>query len=140
MLPSYLNATSTPDYAQGSFKPKNIIDAAYYLLITNGGQNFFEGSHLWGALITSVGIFLIAFLTSALTSLMERRSERYLSGESVYRMKNHIVIFGASDYLYSIIREKTKGRETGFWNKVIAFFRPQRFLIVTTKDVKAKGD
>lgn len=133
----FLNATSTPDYAQGSFKPKNIIDAAYYLLITNGGQNFFEGSHLWGALITSVGIFLIAFLTSALTSLMERRSERYLSGESVYRMKNHIVIFGASDYLYSIIREKTKGRETGFWNKVIAFFHPQRFLIVTTKDVKA---
>lgn len=122
---------------EDSFHPKNIFDAAYYLLITNGGQNLFDGPHFLGAIITSVGIFLIAFLTSALTSLLERRSERYLSGESTYRMKNHIVIFGASDYLYSIIREKTKGRETGFWNKIVAFFRPQRFLIVTTKDVKA---
>lgn len=133
----FYGGIETPDYANASFKPKNILDAAYYLLITNGGQNFFEGSHLWGAVITSVGILLIAFLTSALTSLMERRAERHLSGESVYRMKNHIVIFGASDYLYSIIREKTKARGTGFWSSVVSFFRPQRFLIVTTKDVKA---
>lgn len=137
----FLNANSTPDYAQGSFKPKSIIDAAYYLLITNGGQNFFEGAHLWGAAITSVGIILIAFLTSALTSLMERRAERYLCGESRYRMKNHIVVFGASDYLYSIIREKTKDKNndidkekgSGLGRGV----RRQRFLIVTTKDVKA---
>lgn len=133
----FFGGVETPDYAQLTFKPKNIIDAAYYLLITNGGQNLFEGSHLWGAVITSVGIFLIAFLTSALTSLMERRAERYLSGESSYRLKNHIVIFGASDYLYSIIREKTKHRETGFWKKFAVLLHPQRFLIVTTKDVKA---
>lgn len=131
----FLNAISTPDYAQGSFKPKNIIDAAYYLLITNGGQNFFEGAHLWGAVITSVGIILIAFLTSTLTSLMERRAERYLCGESRYRMKNHIVVFGASDYLYSIIREKTRDKENG--SGLGSGFRRQRFLIVTNKDVKA---
>ena len=127
---SFLNAIGTPDYAQGSFRPKNIIDAAYYLLITNGGQNFFEGPHIWGAVITSVGVFLIAFLTSSLTSLMERRAERYLAGESWYRMKNHIVVFGASDYLYSIIREKTRGKKEGCRSH-------QHFLIVTTRDVKA---
>ena len=112
------------DYANGGFHPVNVFDAAYYLLFTNGGQNLFTGGgHFWGALITTIGIFLIAYLTSALTSKSERRIQRFIDGESWYRLREHIVVFGASDYLYSIINEKTKDGSTPL------------FLIVTTQDV-----
>ena len=98
-----------PDYADSSFHPDNVFDAAYYLLFTNGGQNLFDEneSHLLSALLTTTGIVLIAFLTSALTSRSERKAQRYINGESYYRMRKHIIIIGSSDYIYSIIAEKS---------------------------------
>ena len=123
---AYCLMTKAPEYANGDFQPNNVFDAAYYLLFTNGGQNLFSGgSHFWGAVITTLGVFLIAYLTSALTSRSERRVQRYIDGESWYRLRGHIVIFGASDYLYSIISEKTKADTN------------QLFLITTTQDVAA---
>ena len=121
---AYCLLAKAPEYANGDFKPDNVFDAAYYLLFTNGGQNLFSGgSHFWGAVITTLGVFLIAYLTSALTSRSERRVQRFIDGESWYKLRGHIVIFGASDYLYSIISEKTKADAK------------QLFLIVTTQDV-----
>ena len=129
-----------PDYANSSFHPKNVFDAAYYLLFTNGGQNLYDnGGHLLGATITTLGIVLIAFLTSALTSRSERKAQRFIDGESWYRMKNHIVIFGASDFLYSIIAEKTGKNDN---NKSFKDDdnqqkgkKQEKYLIVTTQKV-----
>ena len=121
---TYCLLANAPEYANGDFQPDNVLDAAYYLLFTNGGQNLYAGgSHFWGAIITTLGVFLIAFLTSALTSRSERRVQRFIDGESWYRLRGHIVVFGASDYLYSIISEKTKANAN------------ELFLIVTTQDV-----
>ena len=121
---TYCLSANAPEYANGNFQPDNVFDAAYYLMFTNGGQNLYAGgSHFWGAVITTLGVFLIAFLTSALTSRSERRVQRFIDGESWYKLRGHIVVFGASDYLYSIISEKTKADAK------------QLFLIVTTQDV-----
>ena len=119
---------NSPDYANNSFSPHNIFDAAYYLMFTNGGQNLYEGNHWVGIAITTLGIILIAALTSVITNLRERRAQRYLNGESTYLLKDHIVIFGANDYLYSIIKEKTNNNKS----KIASV---PRFLIVTTQDV-----
>ena len=113
---------NVPNYMDGEFPPDNVLDAAGYLLFTNGGQNLFDGAHWWGFAITCLGIVLVAFFTSKVTSRLERKAQRYLKGETWYRMRNHIVIFGVSDYLYSIIEEKTN---TG-----------AKYLIVTTQDVE----
>lgn len=112
------------------YHPSNVFDAAYYLLFNNGGQNLYGGWHIGGLAITTVGIILIALLTSAFTSWFERRAQRFIDGESRYRLKDHIVVFGASDFLYSIISEKTrKDRKDNNPSQV--------FLIVTTQNVAA---
>lgn len=90
--------------ATDSFEPQNILDAAFYHMYTNGGQNLFY-SHFWGAIITLVGIIVIAILTSSITNFFEQRAKQYLSGETSYYFKNHIVVLGASDMLYSIIEQ-----------------------------------
>lgn len=90
--------------ATDSFEPRNILDAAFYHMYTNGGQNLFY-SHFWGAIITLVGIIVIAILTSSITNFFEQRAKQYLSGETSYYFKNHVVVFGASDMLYSIIEQ-----------------------------------
>lgn len=113
--------TSLNKVVEQDYTPDNVFDAAYYLLFTNGGQNLFAGTHWLGLIITTAGVLLIAILTSAMTNAFERRVQRYLEGESTFLLKNHIVIFGVSDYLYSIINEK-KGQH-------------QKFLIVTTQNV-----
>jgi len=123
---------NVPDYMEGKFPPDNVLDAAGYLLFTNGGQNLFDGAHWWGFFITCLGIVLVAFFTSKVTSRLERKAQRYLKGETWYRMRNHIVIFGVSDYLYSIIEEKTN---TGDEDEKTCC-KKQRFLIVTTQDVE----
>ena len=91
-----------------SFEPDNVLDAAFYHMFTNGGQNLFS-SHFWGAVITIIGIIVIAILTSSITNFFEQRAKQYLSGETSYYFKNHIVIFGTSDVLYSIIEQLEKG-------------------------------
>ena len=123
------------DYADGSFHPDNVFDAAYYLLFTNGGQNLFDenGSHLLSALLTTTGIVLIAFLTSALTSRSERKAQRYIDGESYYRMRKHIIIIGSSDYIYSIIAEKSGDNNNAKKKRRVR----QKYLIVTSQNVSA---
>lgn len=127
LIPVYghfcLRNLSSPNYGAIPFHPSNVFDAAYFLLFNNGGQNLFDGWNIGGVVITSIGIVLIAVLTSAFTSRYQRRVQRYIDGESRYRLKDHIVIFGVSDYLYSIISEKTKNDSS------------QVFLIVTTQNV-----
>lgn len=98
--------------ATGTFKPWNILDAAFYHMFTNGGQNLFS-SHLWGAIVTLVGMIVIAILTSSITNFFEQRAKQYLSGETSYYFKDHIVVFGASDMLYSII-EQLNGQDYSY--------------------------
>lgn len=110
---------------EGNYEPVNVIDAAYYLLFTNGGQNMYKGSHLLGIAITSFGILFIAVLTSLFTNFFERIGQNYLSGESTFLMKGHIVIIGTSDVLYSILNSKKKEAGT-------------RFLILSSRDIVQK--
>lgn len=115
-------------YGTEAYKPENIFDAAYYLLFMNGGQNMYVGSHWVGGLITSFGILFIAVLTSMFTNYFERIGQNYLSGESTFLMKNHIVIIGTSDVLYSILSSQ-KGQQDK---------KKTRFLIMTSKKVEDK--
>ena len=127
--------SNLPDYANNAFHPDNVFDAAYYLLFTNGGQNLFgdKVGHFLSAGLTTVGIVLIAFLTSAMTSRSERKAQRYIDGESHYRMRKHIVIIGASDYIYSIIAEKSGEQQKAKRKKRSR----QKYLIVTSQNVAA---
>lgn len=115
----------TEGYGAKEFMPSNIFDAAFYLLFTNGGQNLYDGSHWIGIAITSLGIIFIAILTSMFTNYFERIGQDYLSGESTFLMKGHVVIVGTSDVLYSILKSKAKNTNT-------------RFLIFTGRDVIQK--
>lgn len=108
----------------GEYKINSILDGAFYLLFTNGGQNLYPYSnHLWGALITVLGILILAVVTSSITNFFEKRAEGYLTGETAYHLKNHIVIMGASDVIYSIINQHYKSG--------------QYILVQTGKDVKS---
>lgn len=111
-------------YGASPYEPDNIFDAAYYLLFNNGGQNLYDGNNLLGIIITSIGIVFIAVLTSMITNAFERIGQNYLSGESTFLMKGHIVIIGTSDVIYSILSSK-KNQKT-------------RFLIMTSQDVIKK--
>ena len=114
------------EYGASPYKPDNIIDAAYYLLFTNGGQNLYDGSDHWlGIIITTFGIVFIAVLTSMITNAFERISQNYLTGESTFLMEGHVVIIGTSDVIYSILSSKKKNPKT-------------RFLIMTSQDVIEK--
>lgn len=113
------------EYGNGSYNPENVFDAAYYLLFTSGGQNLYVGNHWVGIVITSLGVLFIAVLTSMFTNFFERIGQNYLSGESTFYMKNHTVIIGTSDVLYSILSSKQKDPDT-------------RFLILTSRDVVQK--
>ena len=55
----------------------------------------------------------------------ERIGQNYLSGESTFLMKNHVVIIGTSDVLYSILNSQKGIKKT-------------HFLIMTSKDVIQK--
>lgn len=118
-------------YGNSPYEPANVFDAAYYLLFTNGGQNLYEGNHWLGVIITSFGILFIAVLTSMFTNFFERIGQNYLSGESTFLMKNHVVIIGTSDVIYSILNSK-KGNKRQKGNQ------KTRFLIMTSKKVEEK--
>lgn len=109
--------------AKDDYAPTNVLDAAYFYLFGNGAQNLFPGSHFLGFLMTTVGLVMVAILTSSLTNFLDKRAEGYLSGDTAYRLKNHIVILGASDVAYSIISQYSKGKD--YW-----------FLIQTGKDIE----
>ena len=119
------NGNSPYDVTEGGYNPENIIDAAFYHMFTNGGQNLFP-SHFWGAIVTVIGIFVIAILTSTITNYLEQKAKMYISGELSYYLDNHIIILGASDVLYSIIEQVSKKREN----------KGAYFLIQTGKDVE----
>ena len=106
--------------------PGNVFDAAYFFLFGNGGQSLFPGNHLVGLLITTLGLVVLAVMTSAITNYFDKRAQGYLCGETAYRLKDHIVILGASDIAYSIISQigKKAGNEGVY------------FLIQTGKDVE----
>ena len=118
-------AESAIVYGDLPYEPVNVFDAAYYLLFTNGGQNLYVGNHWVGIAITSLGIIFIAVLTSIITNYFERIGQNYLSGESTFLMKNHVVIIGTSDVLYSILNSQKGIKKT-------------HFLIMTSKDVIQK--
>ena len=110
----------------GNYHPSNVFDAAFFFLFANGGQNLFPNNHLVGLLITTLGLVVLAVLTSAITNYFDKRAKGYLCGETAYRLKDHIVILGASDIAYSIISQigKMAGNEGVY------------FLIQTGKDVE----
>jgi len=124
-------AGKTKGYGGDVYWPSNVLDAAYYLLFTNGGQNLYDGNHWIGIAITSLGILFIAVLTSMFTNFFERIGQNYLSGESTFLMKNHIVIIGTSDVLYSILKSKKQRNNEKNKSK-------DRFLILTSRDVVQK--
>ena len=114
-----------PDYyvATDSYRPESVLDAAYFYLFGNGAQNLFPGAHFIGFLMTTIGLVVVAILTSAITNFFDKRAKGYLSGETAYKLKDHIVILGASDVAYSIISQYSKGKD-------------YLFLVQTGKDVE----
>lgn len=109
--------------ATDSYRPENILDAAYFYLFGSGGQNLYPDKHVVGIVMTTFGLVLVAIVTSSITNYFDKRAQGYLSGETAYRLKNHIVILGASDVAYSIITQYSRDKNN--W-----------FLIQTGKDVE----
>ncbi len=102
------HASDINQTANGASASSNIFEAAYYHLITNGGQNLLTNFPIIGLIFTTIGIIIIAILTSSITNFLEQRAKGYINGETRYRnISNHYVILGANDIIYSIIREST---------------------------------
>ncbi|MBR3303872.1 MAG: hypothetical protein IKI67_06815, partial [Bacteroidales bacterium] len=102
------HASDINQTASGASASSNIFEAAYYHLITNGGQNLLTNFPIIGLIFTTIGIIIIAILTSSITNFLEQRAKGYINGETRYRnISNHYVILGANDIIYSIIREIT---------------------------------
>lgn len=112
--------------SEDEFSPESVFDAAYFFLFANGGQSLYPGNNAIGLLITTLGLVVLAIMTSAITNYFDKRAKGYLCGETAYRLKNHIVILGASDIAYSIISQNSKkGENKGTY-----------YLIQTGKDVE----
>jgi hypothetical protein len=92
--------------AKDIFTPLNSIDAALYYIFFNNDQKVFPGGHLGGYVITLLGILCVSFLTAACTNLLSKRASGYINGETAYRLRDHIVILGTNDVIYSIIAQK----------------------------------
>lgn len=107
----------------GSYRITNTLDGAFYSLFTNGGQYALPDgiSHIWGIIVTVLGILILAVITSTFTNFFERRAEGYLTGETAYHFTDHIVIIGVNDIIYSIINQCTPGKY---------------ILVQTSRDVK----
>lgn len=92
---------------------KRIVDndfwQLYYYFADPGNQMSANGddSSRWiGLIISTLGsFFLSGLLISTFTSGFERMADKWRTGFSYYKLKNHIVIIGSDQMVYGLVRQ-----------------------------------
>lgn len=91
---------------------KNIWWQLYYYFADPGNQmsgktgDGGDGSRVVGFIFSTLGsIFLSGLLISTITNSFERMSDSWRSGFSYYKLKNHIVIIGSDQMVYSLVNQ-----------------------------------
>ena len=92
---------------------KRIVDndfwQLYYYFADPGNQMSAKGddSSRWiGLIISTLGsFFLSGLLISTFTSGFERMADKWRTGFSYYKLKNHIVIIGSDQMVYGLVRQ-----------------------------------
>ncbi|MBE6198659.1 MAG: hypothetical protein E7141_08385, partial [Rikenellaceae bacterium] len=65
-----------------------------------------SGARWVGLIVSTLGsIFLSGILISTITNSFERMSDNWRSGFSYYKLKNHIVIIGTDQMVYSLVNQ-----------------------------------
>ncbi len=82
----------------------------YYFFADPGNQmsgDWVNDSSRWiGLIISTLGsIFLSGLLISTITNVFERRADRWQSGFSYYKLKDHIVIIGSDQMVYGLVNQ-----------------------------------
>ncbi len=82
----------------------------YYFFADPGTQASPEYSSNWarviGLIMSTLGsIFLSGLLISTITNVFERRADRWRTGFSYYRLKNHIVIIGSDQMVHGLVNQ-----------------------------------
>jgi hypothetical protein len=109
------------------FSPTHRFSAAYYHLFTSGGQNMLGTKFGW--LVTTVGLILVAIMTSLFTNLLDKIAKRYLEGETHYVFKDHIVIFGYHEMLPGLVKQLMESE-----------YSHRYFLVQTSRVERARAE
>lgn len=94
------------------FSPSTFLDSEswwnlYYFYADPGTQQHPGDFPKFIALIMSVlgSIFFSGLLISTITNVFERRADRWQSGFSYYKLKNHIVIIGSDQMVHGLVNQ-----------------------------------
>ncbi|MBR2628596.1 MAG: hypothetical protein IKD24_02810 [Alistipes sp.] len=79
----------------------------YYFFADPGNQMSISGGmRVVGLIISTLGsIFLSGLLISTITNVFERRADRWRTGFSYYKLKNHIVIIGSDQMVHGLVNQ-----------------------------------
>ena len=82
----------------------------YYLFADPGNQMSLHYTSFWARIVAMVistfgSICLSGLLISTITNVFERRSERYKTGFSYYKLKDHIVIIGSDQMVHGLVNQ-----------------------------------
>lgn len=79
----------------------------YYMFADPGNQmSISSGSRVVGLIVSTLGsIFLSGLLISTITNVFERRADRWRTGFSYYKLKNHIVIIGSDQMVHGLVNQ-----------------------------------
>ena len=79
----------------------------YYFYADPGTQQEPGNFPKWVAMIMSIlgSIFFSGLLISTITNLFERTAEKWQSGFSYYKLKNHIVIIGSDQMVHGLVNQ-----------------------------------
>ena len=102
-------------YSEG-FGENNAFWQLYYYFADPGNQMYMKlsdatadvssGARWVGLIVSTLGsIFLSGILISTITNSFERMSDNWRSGFSYYKLKNHIVIIGTDQMVYSLVNQ-----------------------------------
>lgn len=115
-------------WAVKAYSTDNPIAAAFFHLFTNGGENKL-GNLPYGWLVTVIGVVMVAVLTSLFTNSFDKIAQRYLDGETHYKVKHHVAVFGYHEMLPGLLKQLFSAGE-----------EQRLFLIQTTKVEKARNE
>ena len=78
--------------------------------------------------MTIIGVVLVAVLTSLFTNSFDKLAQRYLVGETHYKVRNHVAVFGYHEMLPSLLKQLYSSRYDFY------------FIIQTNKVEKARNE
>ena len=120
--------TCTYTWQISDYQTDNPFFAAFYHLFTNGGENKLGNMSYAGILVTVTGVVLVSILTSLFTNSFDKVAQRYLSGDTHYKVKRHVVVMGYHEMLPGLLQQLFASGEKGY------------FLIQTTHVERARNE